>query len=198
MTEQQRILYAIRYLTEMAAGQNPLTHVPVSEDDLVRDPHIANCLRYTADILSAVLENGGTAEQPDFSAPERRMRERKPPRPKFTITEAQRTTLVPADHPIYIRDIAALLNSAAEDNGCRGIPPQKMNEWLLSLGFLETEDLGRKTPAKKASAAGKALGISSELYYDNLNRPAYRNLYTPEAQQFIFDNLDALLAYLRK
>lgn len=63
MTERERMGYAKLYLEKMADGINPLNGEPVAPHDLVRDPHIANCLLYVADIVAAVLENGGTEEQ---------------------------------------------------------------------------------------------------------------------------------------
>ena len=191
MTEQRRMQYAKRYMELMAKGINPLTKEPVSEQDLVRDPHIANCLNYVAGILGAVLENGGTADQETI------ITEKRPKRPRFFITEEQRKNLVPADRLLYISDIARYLNEVTEKNGCKGISATRMNNWLLSIGILEPYDLGRKSLSKRATELGKSIGIISSIYHDTNGLPSYRNQYSPEAQQFIFDNLDALLQFLK-
>lgn len=192
MTEQRRMQYAKQYIEAMANGINPLTAEPIPEGELLRDGHIVNCLNYVAEILGAVLENGGTEDRDSV------VREKRPHRPRFFITEEQRATLIPANRPLYISDIAKLLNDAAEENGCRGISPNRMNNWLLSIGMLELYDFGRKSPSKRATQLGESIGIASSIYHDANGLPSYRNLYSPEAQQFIFDNLDVLLDYLKK
>ena len=192
MTEQRRIQYAKEYLESMANGINPLTKETIPETDLVRDPHIINCLNYVAYILGSVLENGSTADQ------EEDMRTSRPKRPRFFMTEEQKTMLTPSKQTLYIRDFAKILDNAASANHCRGISPNKINDWLLSIGMLELYDLGRKTPSKRATPQGESIGLSSYIYTDANGNPSYRNRYSPEAQQFIIDNIDALLEFVQR
>ncbi|MCR4645185.1 MAG: hypothetical protein K5695_07235 [Oscillospiraceae bacterium] len=191
MTERERMHYAKQYLEQMASGINPLNGAPVSSDDLVRDPHIANCLLYVADIVSAVLDNGGTEEQPE-------PRERKHRKPAYFITEGQRSLLQTTDAPIYVSDIADELNRFSKENDCRKLTAAKLNLWLLSIGMLEEQDIGRKTPAKIATSAGEQIGIRSEEAIDGKGQPFFRNLYTETAQQFVLDNIDGIIAFLEQ
>ena len=189
MTERERMLYAKQYLEQMADGINPLNRQPVAPDDLVRNPHIANCLLYVADIVAAVLENGGTEEQPE-------PRERRPRRSAFFITDEQRSELQASDKPQYVSDIAKEISKFSKENGCRQLSAAKINLWLLSIGMLEERDIGRDNPGKVATSTGEQIGIHSEQALDGKGQPFFRTLYNEAAQQFILDNLDGLLAFL--
>ena len=191
MTERERMLYAKQYLEQMADGINPLNRQPVAPDDLVRDPHIANCLLYVADIVAAVLENGGTEEQPE-------PRERSTRRTEYFITDEQRSQLKTNASPVYVSDIARELSKFSKENGCRQLTAAKLNLWLLSVGMLEERDIGRDTPAKAATPAGEQIGIRSEEATDGKGQPYIRSLYTEAAQQFVLDHLDGILAFLEQ
>ena len=191
MTERERMGYAKIYLEKMADGINPLNGEPVAPDDLVRDPHIANCLLYVADIVAAVLENGGTEEQAE-------PRERRPRRAEYYITDEQRSQMQTDTSPVYVSDIARELSKFSKENGCKQLTAAKLNLWLLSIGMLEERDIGRDTPAKVATPAGEQIGIRSEEAIDGKGQPFIRNLYTQAAQQFVLDNLDGLLAFLKQ
>ena len=191
MTERERMVYAKLYLEKMAEGINPLNGNPVAPDDLVRDPHIANCLLYVADIVAAVLENGGTEEQAE-------PRERRRRRSEYYITDEQRSQLQTASSPVYVSDIAQELSKFSKENGCKKLTAAKLNLWLLSVGMLEERDIGRENPAKAATPAGEQIGIRSEEAIDGKGQPFIRNLYTLPAQQFVLDNLDGILAFLEQ
>lgn len=191
MTEQERIRYAIQYMNRMAEGINPMTDEPVAPDDLVRDPHITNCLLYVADILQSVLENGSThpAAAP---VPHHESRDNS----SFMLTPEQYAQLHPSDQPQCISAIARELNQFAKENGCRNISAHTLNLWLISLGMLEEKDAGQDKPAKVSTEQGNRIGISSSLTQNSKGLPYYRTVFSAEAQQFIFDNLDALCAFI--
>ncbi len=191
MTERERMNYAKLYLEKMADGINPLNGEPVAPDDLVRDPHISNCLMYVADIVAAVLENGGTEEQPE-------PRERRSRRSDYYITDEQRSQLQVTEEPAYVSDIARELSKFSKENGCKQLSAAKLNLWLLSVGMLEERDIGRGNPAKVATSAGEAIGIRSEDAIDGKGQPFFRTLYSKDAQQFVLDNLDGILAFLEQ
>lgn len=191
MTERERMDYARQYLEQMAEGLNPLNGKPVAPDDLVRNPHIANCLLYVADIVAAVLENGGTEEQ---SEP----RERRSRKSAYFITEEQHSQLQISASPLYISDIAKELNRFSKENDCKHISAAKLNLWLLSIGMLEEKEIGREKPAKVATSSGEQIGIRSEEAIDGKGQPFFRTLYNDTAQQFVLDNLDGILAFLEQ
>lgn len=109
-------------------------------------------------------------------------------RPAFYITELQKRQLSPLPHSCSVSQLAAEINRVTAENETLKFKPAWINCWLLRIGMLEIHG-GDKT----ASPSGMELGISSSERTSE--RGTYiANSYSPEAQSFILDNLDAVLA----
>ncbi len=109
----------------------------------------------------------------------------------FFLTDEQRASIVLFDEPVYVREIAEKLNAFSEPNGCRRFVERWVTEYFLSIGMLEMCD-----GSKRATDVGKEFGIISDKRYSNYKPDGYWvNMYTPDAQRFIVDNLDAIIAF---
>lgn len=91
---------------------------------------------------------------------------------------------------MYLKDIADLVNDVAAKKGCYKFQPKWINDFLLSIGMLK-EEYGRKIPTED----GKALGIIPQEKYSERIGTYYVNTFSSSAQQFILDNIDAVIAF---
>ncbi len=112
------------------------------------------------------------------------------PRPAFFITELQKGQLSPLEYDCTVSQLAAEINRVTEDNGTFKFKAQWINSWLIEIGMLEEKD-----GQKQATADGFALGIISLPRINEKGTPYIANKYTSDAQCFILDNLDAVLAF---
>ena len=112
-----------------------------------------------------------------------------PRKSAFYITELQKEQLSPLPQSCSVSQLAAEINRVTEENETFKFKAAWINSWLVHIGMLEIRD-----GDKIASLSGTELGISSSERTNE--RGSYiANSYTPEAQSFILDNLDAVLAF---
>ncbi len=179
MTEIEKIAYAKSYIDRLANGINPLDDTIIPKDDVVNNIKISRCLFYVSDILRQVVENNGISHQ------------EKKKKLNFFLSAEQISALKASEMPLCISEITAYLNSLVNLEDYKKLKHSTITSWLVSIGVLneiETPIGKRKHPTEQ----GTELGIFVE------NRMGIRGpydvvLYNKNAQQFIFDNLDAIL-----
>lgn len=172
MTNLTKLKYAKLYIKKLANGMNPLTNQPVNTDDIVRNEHIRNCFNYVADILQKVIENDGMIKSNK--------------KENFYITDNQKTLLSAKNTSCQIGAITTKINSVTKINDTDKFVGSWITDWLLDLGMLELQ--GKK---RVATPRGTAQGIiTQKKQYERIE-----NLYSPEMQNFIFDNINAIIAY---
>ncbi len=182
MTELDKMMRAEQYIRKMAEGINPITDETVSEQDMINNVRITRCLYYVSDVLREVIANNGVVSRKRSSVDKKA---------DFFLTDEQRASIVLFDEPVYVREIAEKLNAFSEPNGCRRFVERWVTEYFLNIGMLEMCD-----GSKRATDAGKEFGIISDKRYSNYKPEGYWvNMYTPDAQRFIVDNLDAIIAF---
>lgn len=71
-----------------------------------------------------------------------------------------------------------------------------INDWLISIGFLEEVPDGSSKTAKRPTPQGENLGILLDAR-TGLSGPYFVIVYSLSAQHFILDNLDAIIDYER-
>ena len=181
MDDKERLYYAKQYVESMANGINPLNNQPVAETDLLNNVHISRCLFFTANILQAVIDNNGVT-----------VKNKK--RKDFYITDEQRQLLKPQEHDLIVSEIAKMISSFSKENECKNLQAATINKWLLNIGMLELLE----EQFKIATAQGVEIGITSILLTSENGREYYRNTFSPNAQQFIFDNIDSISEFQNK
>ena len=183
MTELDKIRYAKSFIDKLAVGVNPIDGAPVGESDIVRNVRIGRCLAYVSEILSQVIDNGGTTpiknsdKYPFRIAPEK-LRE-------FELSET----------PMFLSDIVEKLNEISKDPYMRKFHYSDAARWLIRIGLMyETTDAdGRKK--KLPTDCGRKLGIITD-YRIGPKGEYTVVLFDTQAQQFILDNIYTILEYI--
>lgn len=185
MTEEDILRRAKDYLEKLSKGVDPLTGAGVGEDDIVRNVRISKCLSYVAGFLDDVLAGGGKPEK-------KRSGERRRPRPAFSIDPAALAGFEYSESPLKISEIAERINSLSDVEGARKLSATVITNWLLSHGFFEEAMLGEKK-YRRVTEAGREIGIFQEER-DGQTGKYMATFYKKSAQEFIIDNLEAILS----
>ena len=187
MTELDTIKRAKMYMEKLSHGINPLDGQPVPEAELINNVRLSRCFFFVAEVLRQVIDNGGTA-------PRTVSREPKLP---LEIPAAQRNRFAYSDTPIPASEIARRITALAENDKMRKLSYAGIADWLLASGMLETTVTAAGAKRKRPTENGRALGITTEERVGQ-NGPYQSVVYNLEAQHFIMDNLDAILAMQRE
>ena len=181
MTELEKIAYAKSFIDKLANGINPLDNMPIPEDDIANNVRLSRCFFYVSDILRQVYENGGV---------------RKPKRiPKipFAVSIEQLEKFEYSVEPIVVSEIAKRIYALAENDNMEKVSYRQINQWLLNIGMLYLYDFGGKRPVKRPTEEGNQIGIMVETRMGRYGEYQVV-LYNEDAQRFIIDNIDAVIA----
>ena len=186
MTELEKIEYAKGFMDKLANGINPLDGTPIPDGDIVNNVRLSRCFFYVSDILRRVIENGGTelVRTPKSSKPKKKT---------FELTEAERSRIVISDVPVTVSEITHQLNALIDLNTVRKISTVAIHQWLIQTGLIEVilSPIGKRI--KRPTEAGQSLGISVEERVGAYGTYSIL-LYDAQAQQLIFDHLEAIMA----
>lgn len=181
MTELETMIRAESYIRKMADGINPITNEPAADDDMVNNVRITRCLYYVSDILRQVIDNDGVIKKKSSKKAE------------FFITDEQRAALTEFDRPAYASELADKINAVTEINNCKKFAAKWVTEYFVSIGLLYIDD-----DSKRATDSGAELGIISEKRRSSYtHREYWVNAYSPEAQRFIIDNIESIVAFAK-
>ncbi len=178
MIETEKLKNAKEYIDKMVQGINPLTDEEVPEEDIINNVRITRCLVYASDILRQVIENGGIS-------PARQTNRIK--KSNFFMTEAQKNMLCPTDNYVFAKQITENINALTEENDCSKFQAKWIADFFFQIGMMEIID-GKK----HATEAGKSIGIKTEFRTTPYGS-YWVNSYSPQAQQFLFDHLNAVI-----
>lgn len=180
MTEIEKIEYAKLFIDKLANGINPIDDTEIKDDDVVNNVRLSRCFFYVSDILRQVIENGGTGKKKSGFA-------------RFDLPAEQLSNFSFSEKPIPISEIAKRLNLLITDENMQKISHRDLTNWLLAIGMLfENSTFDGKT-SKRPTDQGSNIGISTEV------RTGQRGeyivvVYNKEAQTFIIDNLESIIA----
>lgn len=182
MTELEKMERAQMYLKKMTEGINPITDEYADENDTINNVRVSRCLFYISEILQKVIDNGG--EVVKISSPAKHG--------DFFITDEQRAKLSIIPRPVTSKVITDKINDITDENGCRKFAARWISEYFVSIGLLiQMEGM------KVVSDSGKEFGIITEDKVTQYGKPYTAIEYSPDAQQFIIDNIDAILDFAR-
>ncbi len=185
MTELEKIEYARSFIDKLANGINPLDGSPVPEGDIVNNVRLSRCFFYVSDILRRVIENGGVEDRRQASRPKTR-------RASFALPPEARARLQISQIPISVSEIANHINSLIDAEAMRRLSAATISNWLLGAGLLEVVTMPNGSRRKVPTPAGGEMGIITEE--KNGQYGTYiAVLFKPQAQQFIYDNIDAII-----
>lgn len=180
-TELEMLERAKGYMEKLANGINPIDDTEVSENDCINNVRLSRCFFYVADVLGKVIENGGTT-------PVRKKAGTIP----FSVTDEQLKNYEFSENPIALSEIAKRINVLVNNENMKKLTYNHLADWLMSVNMLEYATKSDGTTTKYPTEAGKRLGIAVE------KRQSMRGdymvvVYSKQAQQFIIDNMDAVL-----
>ena len=184
MTELEKIEYAKSFIDKLANGVNPLDDSPLSENDIANHVRLSRCFFYISDILRQVIENGGV--QAAKPAKQRKQ--------EFCLSEDLRGSIQISEKPLSVSEISKHLNELIDLETTKKISAVMINQWLLEAQLLEVVDLPNGKSRKMPTASGKELGIFTEERTGQYGT-YITVLFSSAAQQFIYDNLDAIIGF---
>lgn len=185
MNELDKLKRAKMYIDKLADGINPLDDTRVGENDVVNQVRIVRCLNYVSDVLSQVI---GKSEKPRKSGIRERDKE------IFTITREQLDRFRYSNAPVTISEIVNRLSELVDRDRMKRFSSPTITGWLLESGLLYNRINEKGNTHRLPTEAGKEIGIITELRQGQQG-PYCAVLYSREAQQFILDNFEAILAY---
>ncbi|MBO5716288.1 MAG: hypothetical protein J6S23_07865 [Clostridia bacterium] len=185
MIELEKIAYAKSFIDKLANGINPIDDTPIPEGDIANNVRLSRCFFYVSDILRQVIENGGTVPS-NQSAKVRKQ--------DFCLSQDVRARLLVSERAITVSDIANNLNSYIDLETTKKITAASINDWLVSVGLLEIVKLQNGKQRKQPTVQGNEIGLFLEERRGQFEQ-YYIVLFTPDAQQLIYDNIEAIVAF---
>lgn len=184
MTELEMIERAKMYMDKLANGINPIDDTLAPEEDIINNVRLSRCSFFVSDVLRRVLENGGT---------EPVKAKKKPPKVPLDIPFEARARFAYSDSPISASEIAKRVNDLIGDERMEKLTYANIVTWLTEIGMMEWVVSPDGKRAKLPTKTGRENGILVEDR-EGGNGPYQAVVYNRAAQQFIVDNLDAILA----
>lgn len=178
MTEQEKRNQARQYILDLANGLNPFTGESLPSQEIVNDVRISRCLFYAADILAEkhIVPIDKTVTKIPFA-----------------LTNEQLSRFPYSDSSISLSEIARRLNALSDNENMKKIRYKQLANWLLEIDVLYTTTDEEGTTVKWPTSTGKELGISVAKRITPYGMRQYV-VYNRAAQQFILDNLEAVIS----
>lgn len=184
MTEIEKLQHAREYISKLANGIDPLTNQAVPGNDIINNVRISRCLFYVSDVLRQVIEDG---------SPGRKAKVKKAP---FELSYEERAKFRFSASPITITEIAKRINDLIDAERMSKLSINAISCWLDELGLLNKTTGSDGKTVKRPTPKGAEFGISTERR-QGLDRIYTVTVYDRSAQQFIIDNLDAVIEFSR-
>ncbi len=183
MTELEKIEYAKAFIDKLANGINPLDDSPIPENDIANNVRLSRCFFYVSDILRQVVENGGVHS----------VKAAKQHKKEFALTDEERGKIQISEFPVSVSEISNHLNALIDLETTKKISATTINNWLVSLQLLEVVSQPNGKTKKLPTEQGKELGIFTEEKTGHYGT-YITVVFSPAAQQFIYDNIGAIIA----
>ena len=188
MTELEKIAYAKSFMDKLANGINPLDDTPIPEGDIANNVRLSRCFFYVSSILRDVIER------------ERRKasKEKKSEKPPFSITPVRLQQYEYSTYPITVpamgKKINWLVREDIEEKRMEKFSYRKIYYWLRAIGMIEWREWGNNGRTRRfPTPEGEAMELTVQTR-ENYGRKAPVIYLTEEAQRFIIDNIEAVMA----
>lgn len=187
MTELEKIAYAKYFIDKLANGINPLDNTPIPDEDIANNVRLSRCFFYVSSILQKEIDR------------ERRKvsREKKSERLPFSITPEQLERFEYSSMPISVsamgKKINWLVREDIEEMKMEKFSYRKINYWLHAIGMIEWRAWENGKFKRFPTPEGEAIGLVLQIWENYGKR--YPVIYlSEEAQHFIIDNIEAVMA----
>ena len=181
MTELEIMQRAKMYMDKLAQGIDPITDREAPEEDIINNVRLSRCFFYVSDVLRQVIENGGVVGKAV-----------KPAKLPFCLTYEQTQAFPYSDDPIPVTALTERINALRTDEAMKKLRYTSISRFLTKSGLLTEIDTANGRKAKRPTEAGRTVGIFTEEWVGQ-NGPYTVVLYDRGAQQFVLDNIDAII-----
>lgn len=179
MTELEMMQRAKMYMDKLAQGIDPITNQELPEDTVLNNVRLARCFFYVSDILNQVIANGG-------------MIGGKPKREPFSVSMEQLAKIQLSREPVRVTQIVEMISGVADNPQMKKLSTTVITNWLLEKGFLEKQTGPDGKSRRVPTHNGIQIGLSTQIRQGQYGE--YQSVvYDICAQQFILDNLEAML-----
>lgn len=182
MTELETLQRAKMYMERLANGINPLDESVIPEGEVINHVRLSRCLFYVADVLRQVIENGGISKN------------QKVKKHPFSLPIERRQAFVFSEKPLTITEIVTRINDLLPEETMTKLKTTTVTQWLLSIDLLKIESNAEGKSTRRPTSQGENMGIGVE-HRNSLNGPYTVVTYHLDAQHFVLDNIDAMIAY---
>lgn len=158
----------------LSNGIDPVTNTNADVNTLSSE-EVISCFRYISNILDEHIYNI-----------EVNMKKNN----EFFITDEQIAGLNISQNNRKVSEIANEINRAAKENRTKKLSAATICNWLEAEGYLCQSDLNSRIPTEK----GNQIGITTERRKAKDGTEYYLNLYSPQAQRFVFEHLKEIIA----
>lgn len=173
--EIDKLQQAKMFMDYLANGIDPVSNTDADTETL-RNEQIIACFRYISDILARDIYQAETDIKKNDA---------------FYITEEQLAELNVYSYNCKVSELANEINRVTVANRTKKLPATWINDWLEAEGYLCQSDLKSRIATEK----GKQLGITTEYCRKDDGTEYYINLYTAQAQGFVFMHLNEIIAF---
>lgn len=185
MTELEIMIRAKTYIDSLANGIDPLTGQTVKNDDIVNNVRISRCLFYVSGILQKVIDNGGEVQKEKMKRSQRA---------EFCLTDEQIRSLSTQYDEQSVSRITTYINEQIDDKIIKKLKASTLNNWLVSVGLLTQTENEEGKKQKIPTQEGEMMGL--QLKEATNYKGTYKYVsYNRNAQQFIFDNMEAVIEF---
>lgn len=185
MTELETMQRAKMYMEKLANGINPLDDSAIPDGDVVNNVRLSRCFFYVADVLGKVIDNGGTVKG------------KKIKKVPFNISFEQIQKYPFSDEPIALSKIAERINELVAVEDMKKLSYKNIADWLVEIRILEVVTKEDGKTSKAPTEQGRNIGISVEIRNGQYGQYEIV-VYNRTAQQFIVDNIDAVIENIKK
>lgn len=183
MTELEKIERTKMYMDKLANGINPIDDTVIPDEDIINNVRLSRCFFFVSDVLRQVIENGGIKPAGGKKTKKLPLSIPFEERAKFNYSEA----------PITASEIAKRVNELADTENMKKLSYSGILTWLTEIGMMELAFTAEGKQTKRPTKLGRENGISVEERMGS-SGPYQVVVYSSEAQHFIVDNLDAIIA----
>ena len=192
MTDLEILQRAKQYIDSLANGYDPLSGNPVRDDDVINQVRISRCLFYVSGVLQKVIDNGGEIQR------KKQPKAPKPVKEPFFLTHEQIALLQPQNMALSATKVAGIANELIDDAHMQKLKGTDIAGWLLSVGLLQEVESAAGRKRKIPTPNGEMLGMKETSFVNEQGVPTHYTVYDQNAQQFIFDNMETLIAFIRE
>ncbi len=177
MAEVEKLLKAKYYCEKLANGIDPISDKVMPADSVLNQVQLARLFFFLKEYIGEEI------------SPSNKSKHSSSTKLPFSVTRDSLSRFEFSAQPVSITVFSKRVNECVK-NDSRLFSYKWATEWLLSAGFLVTsEDDKTRLPTD----AGRKIGITSEVRMGQYAE--YRvTLYNKDAQQFLIDNMDAILS----